>query len=153
MEENSSLFSTSIDPVSKEHLTEAAKWARFLAIVGFVFLVLMIIAGVFASIAVSRFDDMYSEETSGRRMSNVLGTTTAITYIIMALIWFFPLLSLLRFANAMKAGLASNDQERINTSFQNLKVFFRYVGIVTIIGLVLMALGFFLGIAATAFSS
>lgn len=149
MEENTSLFSLSIDPVSKEHLSETAKWARFLAIAGFLFLVLMIVAGLYASITISRYEDMYSG-SSARGMASLLSTTTAVTYIIVALVWFFPLLFLLRFANAMKAGILTNNQERVNTAFQNLKICFRYVGIVTIIGLVLMLLGIFLGIASSA---
>lgn len=117
--------------------------------VGFIFLVFMVIAGIVASVAVSRYEDVYVG-TSGRRASGVLGTATAVTYIIMALIWFFPLLFLFRFANAMKDGLASNDQQRVNTSFQNLKVCFRYLGIVSAIGLALMLLGIILVIAGSA---
>jgi len=40
-----------------------------------------------------------------------------------------------RFANQMKTALYGNDQEDLNASFQNLKKYFRYVGIITIISL------------------
>jgi hypothetical protein len=40
-----------------------------------------------------------------------------------------------RFASQMKTALYSNDQESLNTSFQNLKRYFRYLGIITIIGM------------------
>ena len=55
-------------------------------------------------------------------------------------IWFFPLLFLLRFANKMRFALAGNDQQALNTSVQNLKICFRYVGIITIIILALYAI-------------
>jgi ABC-type nickel/cobalt efflux system permease component RcnA len=35
----------------------------------------------------------------------------------------------------MKTALYGNDQENLNSSFQNLKRYFRYVGIITIIGI------------------
>lgn len=150
MEDRSSLFSLSLDSASKEHLTEAAKWARFLAIVGFIFLGLLVLSGFAASAAVSRFNDEY---TGSRGMAGVLGATTAVTYIIVAIVYFFPLLYLLRFANAAREAIASNDQERLAISFQNLKAMLRYVGIVTIIGLVFMFIGILMVFAGTALSS
>jgi len=56
-----------------------------------------------------------------------------ILYVGIAVIYFFPCLFLLRFANHMKNALNTDDQVTLNTSFQNLKIMFRYVGIVTII--------------------
>jgi hypothetical protein len=57
--------------------------------------------------------------------------------LITSAIIFFPLLFLLRFANAMRRAIAGNDQMRLNEAFQNLKVYFRYLGILVIIFLVL----------------
>src|SRR6188474_3100453 len=98
---NTSLFSLSIDPVTKAHLTEAAKWARFLAITGMVFLVLMIIAGVFGSAMLfsttSRLESEYGGSATGM---GAYGTGIFAAYmIIVAVIYFFPLLFTLRFAN------------------------------------------------------
>jgi uncharacterized membrane protein len=96
---------------------------------------------------------MYGGQFGTRGRGGVLGATTAAVYIIMAIFWFFPLLFLIRFANNMQHALASNEQERLNKSFQNLKVCFRYLGIITIIGLILMALGIIAGIAGSALNS
>lgn len=136
MEQNQSisLFGLSIDPNSKAHLTEAARWARFLAIVGFVMCALIVVAGIF-------FGSFFSILTRSSRyntgfesgMASGIGTMMLVIYIIMAAIMFFPYLFLFRFANHMKSALASNDQNTLNTSFQNLKIMFRYLGIITII--------------------
>jgi len=147
MEENSSLFSMAIDPVTKEHLSETARWARFLSIVGFIALLLIAAFGIYTSIVLSRFESMYGYERRG----NMLGIGTAITYLIVFLIYIFPIVFMYRFAGKMRQALESHDQEALNSSFQNLKVCFRYLGIVTIIGIVLVALFVFLGIASTAF--
>jgi uncharacterized membrane protein YjgN (DUF898 family) len=149
MEENTSLFSLSIDSSSKEHLTEAAKWARFLAIAGFVFLGLLVLAGLFASVALSRLYGT-SDLNSRGNLGSAMGTTTAITYIFMALIYFFPLLYLFRFASAMRAALNANDQDRLNVSFQNLKACFRYVGILTVIGLAFALIAIIISLVAVA---
>lgn len=152
MEENSSLFSLSIDNPSKAHLADAARWARFLAIIGFVFLGLMVVAGFFMAFALNKFTQVDSELTavSGAGFGGILGATTAFTYILMAVIYFFPLLYLLRFANNLNTALATNEQEHLIASFQNLKSCLRYVGIVTIIVLVFMAIAMVVGMAGLA---
>lgn len=152
-QQSSSLFSLSIDPLTKGHLTEAAKWARFLAIVGMVSLVLMILFGLFFSTMMATSSNPFEEPVEGGSgLMSYVGVGMSILYIILAVIWFFPLLYLLRFSNGMRAALQGNDQNALNVSFQNLKSCFRYVGIITIIILVLYALMFALVIVGGAAS-
>lgn len=149
MEDNSSLFSLSIDSSSKQYLSEAAKWARFLAIVGFVGLGVLVLSGIFASVMFSRLEETtrFGTRSVG---GGFMGATTAIMYIILAVIYFFPLLYLLRFANAMRAALTADDQERLVVSFQNLKACFRYVGIITIIVIAFGIITFIITLTAMA---
>jgi hypothetical protein len=56
----------------------------------------------------------------------------------------------MRFANRMRLALYGNDQQALNLSVQNLKVFFRYIGIITIIVLSLYALVFIVTIVGFA---
>lgn len=151
MEDNSTLFSLSIDPVTKTHLAETAKWAKFLAIVGMIFLLIMIASGVLTSVTISRYEELYNEQFGlPREMAEGLGAGIAVIYIIFAIIAFFPMLFMLRFANYMKKALRNNDQERLNASFQNLKVYFRYTGVILIIVLVLMLISLFVSLGAGA---
>jgi Family of unknown function (DUF5362) len=140
MEQNqdSSLFGLTIDPISKNHLAEAARWARFLAIVGFIMCGLIVLAGVFAGSIFSSMGNSFGRYESGGEVTNAMGAMTtmmAIFYIVLALLIFLPYLFLYRFGSRMKTALASNDQNILNSSFQNLKIMLRYVGIFTIIGL------------------
>jgi hypothetical protein len=134
----SSLFTLSIDPVTKNHLLETARWARFLAIVGMLSLALMIVFGLFYSIWVSRTIDNMQNRV-GFQSPKVYGSGfvagSAFMFILMAIVGFFPLLYMFRFATQMKTALIGNDQENLNESFQNLKRYFRYLGIITIIGI------------------
>jgi hypothetical protein len=70
--------------------------------------------------------------TSSERIGITLAS--AAVFLIWAVILFFPLMYMLRFANQMKTALNANDQGSLNISFQNLKRFFRYLGVITIIG-------------------
>jgi hypothetical protein len=133
------LFSLNIDPVTKTHLNETARWARFLAILGMIVLVLGLVVAMMGATVFTRFFGFSTgldDEASGGglgavRIGMVVGT------LILSAIIFFPLLFLLRFANGMRRAIAANDQNRLNESFQNLKVYFRYLGILAIIFLVL----------------
>lgn len=135
--QSSSLFSLSIDPLTKAHLSETARWARFLAIVGMISLALMILFGLIYSIWISSMVDSMQNQVGfqPRAYSTGLAAGSAFVFILMAVVGFFPLLYMLRFANQMRTALYGNDQESLNTSFQNLKRYFRYLGIITIIGI------------------
>jgi heme/copper-type cytochrome/quinol oxidase subunit 2 len=149
MESNTTLFSLTIDPTTKANLSEAARWARFLAIVGFVFLGMIVVFGFFVSAMVSRVG-MVDDGTGLGAVAGFAGIGMAIMYIIVALIWFFPLLFTYRFAGQMRGALNSNDQELLNSSFLNLKSTFRYLGVITIISLVFLALSLIFGVAGLA---
>ena len=142
-QENSSLFSLQIDPLSKSNLYEAARWGKFLAIVGFVMCALIAVSGIFFG---TYFSTMYNRtsqfDDSGvtSNMANGMAFTMAFVYIIIAVLYFFACLFLYRFATKMRIALNSNQQDDLNLSFQNLKKLFRYVGILTIIILVIYGL-------------
>lgn len=150
MDENEPLFSLSIDPATKAHLFETAKWARFLAVIGFVFVFFVVALGVYSSLTISRYEDLFNGYPGRRGFMDSIGVGVAVMYVLLALVAFFPLLFLLRFANQMSNALSSNNQGLLNASFQNLKVYFRYLGIVTIIFLVLTILSLLMGILGRA---
>jgi hypothetical protein len=135
----SPLFSLTIDPVTKSHLSETARWAKFLAITGMIFLFLMILLMTLGSTLIfSKFNSL--DTTDGSNMASYASVAMAVYMIIIAVIWFFPLLFTLRFANGMKRALAGNDQQALNTAFQNLKVCMRYLGVITIVILAIYAI-------------
>jgi uncharacterized membrane protein len=142
--QNTSLFGLGIEPATKAHLSEAARWAKFLAIVGFVLIGLLVVVAIFFG-SVFSFVSSRSGGSDFQRAGyeGIVGGFVMFMYIIVAAIYFFPCLFLFRFSVKMKTALAANDQETLNTSFQNLKKMFRFVGILTIIGLALFALQFF----------
>lgn len=148
MEENhsSSLFSLSIDPVTKSHLNDTARWARFLAVAG---IVLLSLAVIFTVLSVTVFpNSTFSRLTvNGVEEEQVTATMKIVLAICMCLaflIAFFPMWYLLQFASQMKKALYNNDQQALNFSFLNIKRYFRYVGIIMIIVLAIYGLAFVL---------
>jgi hypothetical protein len=149
MEQNqdSSLFGINVDQTGKTHLAEAARWAKFLSIMGFIMCGLIVLIGIFFGSFFSMFSSRYGGNSYDDlpASSSGLGAAMAVYYVVIALIYFFPFLFLFRFATKMKAALGSGDQEVLNTSFQNLKASFRFVGVLTIIGLAFFVLALVIG--------
>lgn len=108
-----------------ESLMSTAKWAKFLAIMGFIGCGLMAIGGFFASVAFSAM---------GRHSySPVPPWVFSFIYLAMAVLYFFPTLKLFLFSNEMKNGIESNEENSITSGFKNLKSFFSLLGIYTIV--------------------
>jgi len=154
MEENQSqLFSLTIDPVIKSHLSETARWGKFLSILGFIMCVLIVVLGVFFGTFFSTIMNRTEEPYNSPINSGSLGAMMAVIYIIIAVVYFFPCLFLYRFSTKMKAALNSNDQAYLSLSFQNLKSLFRYVGVITVIVLGIYLIIFLFAILGAAFVS
>ncbi len=122
---NQSIFNLAVDEDLKYNFKEIAKWARFLAIVGFVMLGLMILGAI------------------GLSFSNLLGTNgvaIVFVYIIFAGIFVYPVVTLLKFGKGMKDAVRNNDQQKMNNSVRNLKYCFQYIGISTILLISLYAI-------------
>lgn len=130
-------FELEVNNEIKGFLKETSKWAYFLSILGFVGIGLMVLGGV----GFSLFSGM-----------NQFGGTTAyglgysagvgLFYIIFALIYFFPILYLFKFAKNMKMALSSENNDNFKSAFLNLKSHYKFIGIFTIaiIGLYVLIL-------------
>lgn len=139
---DSSIFNMSIDPQLLNYLSDAAKWGKFLAVIGFIMCGFLLLLGIAMPALFSRMNT-YNQTNlfNGSSMGGLL----FFVYLVIALIYFFPCLFLLRFSNAAKAAVISNDQFKLTESFKNLKALLKYVGIVTIVILSLYALAIVFG--------
>lgn len=128
-QQNQNLFELQLDQPSTAYLGEAAKWAKFLAIMGFIFCGLMIIIALFAGSIIGA-----AVSAAGSGMSSMLGTGFFTTiYLIIGAIYFFPCLYLFRFASQMQDAIRNHEQNRLQDSFKNLKSCFKFMGILIII--------------------
>ena len=119
---------------SKSFLKETAKWAKFLAIIGFILIALML---VFAAFSTTIFD-MAAKMQPG--IPENLGLSMAITYVVLAIIYFFPVYYLLQFSNKMKKAISTKNDETLAKAFEMLKSHYKFIGVFTVITMSLYAL-------------
>lgn len=146
---NQNLFDLQIDHQSNNYLSEAAKWGKFLAIMGFIFCGLLVLVALFAGTLMASMMSGFGGADTGSAGAAVGGGIITFVYIIFALIYFFPCLYLFNFSAKMQAALRSNQQELLNTSFRNLKSCFKFMGILMIVMLAFWALGIIIAIGAS----
>ena len=144
MEQSNNLFELHVDHNGSSFLREIAKWSKFLSIVGFIMIGLMILVILFAG---STMATMFSATQYGEAGSLIGMIYIGVVAAVM-LIYFFPCLYLFKFATKMQIALRNNDQDTLNASFENLKSCFKFMGIFTIICLALYALVFVFGMFA-----
>jgi hypothetical protein len=138
MEQPTNLFELQLDQPSINYLNEASRWSRFLSILGFVYIGLLLIAGLlFGSFGNSLLSGTGGESEMPMRLSGVL---FSFIFILVALVLFFPVLYLFNFSSKMRRALRNNDQTVLTEALKNLKSFFKFYGILAIIGLSFYAL-------------
>lgn len=149
METNQNLLNADlqIDAISHAHLYETAKWATFLAILGFIGSGIVALVAVFAGTFLGALG---SSPYGGGSALIGAGFVTTI-YLVIAAIYFFMSLFLFRFATKMKTALNTTDQESLNNSFLNLKNLYKMMGILTIIYLAILVLALIFGVGAALF--
>jgi hypothetical protein len=130
METNLENKSIEIGQESLNHLNTTRKWAMFLAIMGFIFLGIMLLAGVIAGVFLSAFKD--NMESSG-----FTGIIMGIFFVIMSAVYFFPLLYLFRFSKYTAAAVQTLNKEDLYKAFKNLKAYFVYIGVLIIVMLLM----------------
>lgn len=114
---------------AKALLAETAKWTKFLSILGFIGIGFIVIVALFAGSilgVLSNAPGMDAFRAVGAGMITVF-------YLIIALIYFFPVLYLYRFSHKLKNALNSSDNTYLTEAFSNLKSHYKYIGIFAIV--------------------
>ncbi|MDQ3292035.1 MAG: DUF5362 family protein, partial [Bacteroidota bacterium] len=124
----------------RNYLLLTAKWTKFLAIVGFVLIGLMVIgAFTFGTIMRSMMANFPGAPTNMPGGSSVVMT---IYLLFFAVLYFFPTLYLYQFSSKTKAALLYGEEINLAFAFSRLKSFFKFWGIFLIVILVFYGLVF-----------
>lgn len=107
-------------------LKETASWCKFLSILGFIGLGLMLLSSFFISV-------LYSSLPEVATLPFNLVTAVTIFYIVIAIIYIFPVYYLYQFSVRMKKALLSKDDEVLASAFKMLKSHYKFAGVFTII--------------------
>lgn len=122
-----------IDINIKTCLLEARKWTKFLAILGFIGIGFMVLVGIIIALT----GNLISEANPTYQDLPFHTSFLGLFYTILALVYFFPILYLLNFSNKLKYALIRNHQPSLYKAFNNLKIHFKFMGILSIIMFVL----------------
>ncbi|UPT70631.1 MAG: DUF5362 family protein [Flavobacterium sp. JAD_PAG50586_2] len=114
-------------------LRESGKWCMFLSILGFIFIGLFVLMGIFMSFVMSAMPtESYGPGMENNPMMAMKGYF-GIFYIIMALVYFFPVYYLYNYAKGVKQALELSSSEVMATALVNLKSHHKFLGIMTIV--------------------
>jgi hypothetical protein len=142
---------SSLSITDMEELQGTAKWARIVAIIGFVMLGLMLVFGLAFGSFFGKIMAMQSA-MSGAQMPfdpSLFGIFYAVLFLVMVMIYFFPTLFLYQYATRTLRSLKNGfDATTFSSGLRAHRSFYSYIGVLMIIVTVLYALMFiFLGIA------
>lgn len=146
MENNSPFdsFELQLTESAKIFIKEIAKWAKFLSIVGFIFLGFLVLGAIAMFASGGAMATMSSSPMGALGAAG--GALAGIIYLLVALLYFFPIRYMYMFASKTKRAFESNDSQEMTDAFENLKSHYKFIGILTIIGLSFYALIFLLAI-------
>lgn len=128
-----------IDWRSKEFLKETAKWTKFLAILGFVGIGLMVLGSLVMLFAPSSLMSNGDFPFGGKIFMMLL-------YLAFAVLYYFPISYLYQFSENTKKAIENNDNNAIRDAFEFLKSHYKFMGILTIILLSFYAIIIFIGL-------
>jgi len=138
----------SLNDLAISALRESGKWCMFLSIVGFIFIVLMLLFGVYMSLisAILPTPEMGGTNELGFGVSVFASIKSyfGILYLLMALLYFFPIYYLYNYAKGIKVALSSGNENILEKALVNLKSHHKFLGIMTIVMISLYVL-FFIG--------
>lgn len=128
--------STDIDELLPP-LMETKPWVRLCSILGFIFTAFILLGALGILAAGSR--------VTGPLAS--MGSGVAVLYILMAVFYFVPSLYLFKYASAIATANETRNTNDITRALGTQKSFWKFVGIVAAISLILMVIGIVFAIA------
>ena len=117
----------------KADLLSAARWTKFLCIIGCIGMGLMVLVAIlmfFLGSTIARAANAYP----------LLGGGLGFIYLIVAAIYIYPIIKGFQFANGTKKACLYNDEAELARGFSGLSSLAKFMGILTIIVLVLYAI-------------
>jgi len=131
----------SLNPAAIGYLQKVVKWAKFFAILGYIFIAFFILLAIFMGIILPTLNSGLASPTNP--MGGVYTTTISVVYIFMAALYIYPIITLHSFANKTSLALKNNDENALEEGLKKLKQHFTFIGRFTIIMIVFYIIGIF----------
>lgn len=108
------------------NLNSTRKWTTFLSVLGFIFLGLLIVAGLTTSLFLTTFKTQ--EANLGIPESAMI-----IIFVVVGAIFFFPVFFLFRFSRKTRDAIQNLDSKKLLKGLNNLRLYFTYIGVMVIV--------------------
>lgn len=116
-----------IDDYGKADLLETARWAKFLSILGFVFMGFYLLGGIALVSAVATSPELGA-------VTKTFGATGIVfLYAILGFIMIYPIYAQYLFSLRIKPAIKNTDSAKLNEAFRYLKNLYKYYGIIALI--------------------
>ena len=112
-------------------LRESAKWSLFLSILGFIGIGLMLLAAVFMTSFMSMMPDQPMH--GGFNPFDAMKGFISVFYVILAVLYFFPIFYLYKYAKGMKQATEIHNSEMLSDALVYLKSHHKFLGITAIV--------------------
>ena len=119
---------------AKKYLKTTSSWTFFMAVLSFVGIAVLALGGIIMLIMVqSNLADGIADV-----LSSGLYSFLGFFYLAMAIVMVFPALFLLRFSQKTKSALATQNANELEEGIENMKSYWKFSGIMTIVMLALV---------------
>ncbi|HTN16625.1 MAG TPA: hypothetical protein VL092_03020 [Chitinophagaceae bacterium] len=125
--QSSAIFDITLTEKAKAHLLETCRWTKFLAILTFILIGIMM-TGLLAVFATG---SMAAVMSNGFSALGAVGAFLVMTLLVV--LYWYPSYMLYRFSVSIKSGILHNNQQMIEDGFRYEKNMYRFLGILTII--------------------
>jgi hypothetical protein len=132
MDQNQSILDLQVDQSASRSLWDAARWARFPSIVGFIGLGSLILCLLLLGKAITSALSEFALTTGlGQGYGFVVAILIVVALIVGLLMYF-----LFRGATLIKRGIETKHQETFNNGLASLKAYFTTYGVFAILGVI-----------------
>jgi hypothetical protein len=129
-----------LTPAAEQFLIKTRPWARFMSVMTFIGAAFMLIAGMLISILGVGLRAIPSETGRFGTFNSAANIFAGLFYILLSFIYIAPGIFLWKFASAIGLLETSRSQQALENAMGSQRSFWRYVGILAIVGLVIGAL-------------
>ncbi|RKS53516.1 hypothetical protein BC962_1768 [Gillisia mitskevichiae] len=126
----------SIPQESIHFFKETGRWAKLLAILGFVFIGFMVVAAFTMGTIMTAFGGEVGQFP-------FQGILMGAIYLFVALLYYFPVMYLFKFSKNIKQAFITMDSTSFNAAIGSLKSHYKFIGVLTIIMMAFYAMMLF----------
>jgi hypothetical protein len=132
------IFSLEVDATAQATFLEMARWTKFLAIMGFITIGLLILGCIGLGV--------FLANTPIPQLGGMGTPFIATIYLLFGALYVYPVYALYKYSTLIKMAIKTSNKDLFNSAIGYLKGMFKYIGIFTLIiiclyGLILVIAG------------